>query len=68
MHGSLAAMVASLAGARMTDDASFTSVSTDSRTAGPGDQWEAVDPGRVGEVGVEAQLTDPAPAAPLRHA
>ena len=36
MHGSLAAMVAALTGARMTADASFASVSTDSRTAGPG--------------------------------
>ena len=36
MRGSLAPMISSLAGARMTQNASFESVSTDSRTAGPG--------------------------------
>ncbi|MES2151017.1 MAG: UDP-N-acetylmuramoyl-tripeptide--D-alanyl-D-alanine ligase [Pseudomonadota bacterium] len=36
MRGSLASMIAQLAGARMTQNAHFESVSTDSRTAGPG--------------------------------
>ncbi|UOD27307.1 UDP-N-acetylmuramoyl-tripeptide--D-alanyl-D-alanine ligase [Massilia violaceinigra] len=36
MHGTLAQLVAAISGARMTADASFTSVSTDSRSAGPG--------------------------------
>jgi UDP-N-acetylmuramoyl-tripeptide--D-alanyl-D-alanine ligase len=36
MRGSLAQMIASLSGARMTRDAAFDAVSTDSRTAGAG--------------------------------
>lgn len=36
MRGSLAPMIASMTGARMTQNASFDSVSTDSRTAGAG--------------------------------